>query len=41
MMMLKKGVKRNFLLIILFLCSYFFVTYVLEGRENGDTKMKM
>lgn len=41
MLMLKKGVKRNLLLLVLFLCSYFFVSYLLEGRENGDTKMKM
>lgn len=41
MMMLKKGVKRNCLLVVLFVCSYLFVSYILEGRENGDTKMKM
>lgn len=41
MMMLKKGVKRNLLLIVLFFASYLFVSYILEGRENGDIKMKM
>lgn len=41
MMMLKKSVKRNLFLVILFICSYIFVSYFLEGRENGDNKMKM
>lgn len=40
-MMLKKSLKRNVLLIILFLCSYLFITFLLEGRENGDAKTKM
>lgn len=40
-MMLKKGVRRNLLLLLLFLVAYLSVTYLLEGRENGDTKMKM
>lgn len=41
MMMLRKSFRRNFLLVVLIVCSYLFVTYILEGRENGDTKMKM
>jgi len=39
--MLRKGMKRNIALIVLFLCSYYSVIYVLEGRENGDIKQKM
>ncbi|CRL01832.1 CLUMA_CG015153, isoform A [Clunio marinus] len=41
MMALKKGVKRNLLILLLFICSYLFVSYVLEGRENGDNKRKI
>jgi hypothetical protein len=41
MMKLKKSVKRNFIIVVLFLLSYLFVSYVIEGRDDGDTKRKM